>query len=66
MMVFQYSLLYFRLEEELREERERSEDMEQRMEGDINDLQDSLDEAHTEIENLSKYKKGYDELYYGE
>ncbi|KAK3096071.1 hypothetical protein FSP39_022738 [Pinctada imbricata] len=53
-----------RLEDELREERERSEDMEQRLEGDINDLQDSLDEAHAEIENLSKYKKGYDDLYY--
>lgn len=39
--------------------------MEQRLEGDINDLQDSLDEAHQEIENLARYKKGYDDLYYG-
>ncbi|XP_034328218.2 uncharacterized protein [Magallana gigas] len=53
-----------RVEEELKEERERSEDMEQRLEGDINDLQDSLDEAHQEIENLARYKKGYDDLYY--
>ncbi|XP_061177862.1 uncharacterized protein LOC133186647 isoform X1 [Saccostrea echinata] len=53
-----------RIEEELKEERERSEEMEQRLEGDINDLQDSLDEAHQEIENLSRYKKGYDDLYY--
>lgn len=57
--------LYQRVEEELKEERERSEDMEQRLEGDINDLQDSLDEAHQEIENLARYKKGYDDLYYG-
>ncbi|XP_048745050.2 uncharacterized protein LOC125658046 isoform X3 [Ostrea edulis] len=53
-----------RIEEELKEERERSEEMEQRLEGNINDLQDSLDEAHQEIENLSRYKKGYDDLYY--
>ena len=29
-------------------------------------FQDSIDEASQEVENLSRYKKGYDDLYLGE
>ncbi|XP_069140268.1 uncharacterized protein [Argopecten irradians] len=52
-----------RLEEELADELEKSSEMQARFEGDIEDLKESLDEAHGEIEYLSRYKKGYDDLY---
>ncbi|XP_033757062.1 uncharacterized protein LOC117339522 isoform X1 [Pecten maximus] len=52
-----------RLEEELNEELEKSAQMQARFEGDIEDLRESLEEAHGEIEYLSRYKKGYDDLY---
>ncbi|XP_063435478.1 uncharacterized protein LOC134716413 isoform X1 [Mytilus trossulus] len=52
-----------KLEEELRDEKDRAADMEHRLQGDIHDLQDSIDEGNQEIETLSRYKKGYDDLY---
>ncbi|CAC5378844.1 unnamed protein product [Mytilus coruscus] len=52
-----------KLEEELQDEKDRAADMEHRLQGDIHDLQDSIDEGNQEIETLSRYKKGYDDLY---
>ncbi|XP_012934651.1 uncharacterized protein LOC101853915 [Aplysia californica] len=52
------------LEEELEQTRDQARNKEHQLECDIADLKESLDEAKTEINYLSQFKKGYDDLYY--
>ncbi|RUS88807.1 hypothetical protein EGW08_003437 [Elysia chlorotica] len=52
------------LERDLEETRENAQDKQHHMECDISDLRESLEEAKNEINYLSQFKKGYDDMYY--
>lgn len=52
------------LEKELEKERSDREKERDIMQGDIDDLHAEIKDKKDEIEFLSKYKKGYDDLYY--
>lgn len=53
-----------RLEQEMEENQRDWETKQHRLECDIVDLKDSLADAKNDIEFLSQFKKGYDDMYY--
>ncbi|GFR91435.1 hypothetical protein ElyMa_002593100, partial [Elysia marginata] len=53
-----------RLERDLEETRESARDKQHHMECDISDLRESLEDAKNEINYLTQFKKGYDDMYY--
>ncbi|GFS07518.1 hypothetical protein ElyMa_002991200 [Elysia marginata] len=52
------------LERDLEETRESARDKQHHMECDISDLRESLEDAKNEINYLTQFKKGYDDMYY--
>ncbi|PVD30283.1 hypothetical protein C0Q70_09547 [Pomacea canaliculata] len=53
-----------RIGQEMEKNWNNAENMQHQLECDIADLKDSLIEAKQEIEYLSQFKKGYDDMYY--
>ena len=53
------------MNDELSQTREDARNKEHQLDCDITDLKEALEEAKTEINYLSQFKKGYDDLYFG-
>ncbi|XP_076436241.1 uncharacterized protein LOC143275834 [Babylonia areolata] len=53
-----------RLEEEMETNQKNADNMQHQLECDIVDLKDSLSDAKQEVEFLTQFKKGYDDMYY--